>query len=52
MALRIQSYVVFHPTRAHKNRRLEKERVTCVKIETGRNFPPILKIVARTAQAA
>ena len=37
---------------------MSRKRVTrvracnCVKIETGRNFPPVLKIVTRTAQAA
>ena len=38
---------------AHKNRRLEWEHVTMyVKIETGQNFLPVLKIVTRTVQAA
>ena len=42
---RFSSYL---QARAHKNGRLEyKERVTI-----GQNFPPVLKIVTRTAQAA
>jgi len=40
-------------TRAHKKGRLKYVRVcNYVKIETGRNFPPVLKIVTHTPQAA
>ena len=37
-----------YTTRAHKNRRLVRA-CNYVKIESGRNFPPILKIVTNIA---
>ena len=41
-----------YPTRAHKNGQLDRVRAfNYVKIETGRNFLPVVKIVTRTVQA-
>ena len=40
------------PSRAHKNGRLRVRACNYIKIKTGRNFPPVLKLATRTAQAA
>ena len=38
--------------RVHKNNATGVRACNYIKIETGRNFPPVLKIVTRTVQAA
>ena len=38
--------------RVHKNNTTGVRACNYIKIETGQNFPPVLKIVTRTVQAA